>query len=152
MLVPVIVFSVWQDMGFIMATPTQSYSIGHFYPKFRGIFPRLKMMDYKKPWLKSFTAVLAFIVVSLKTLISPLQVELTPKPTLKLNSLFKFFLSVQTFSIPLLFRRAFIRASRRAESSFMGVILMSPKRLLTSFTVFVHSGLYHATILSWLSV
>lgn len=59
----------------VVASPTKSNSVRYFYSKFRSIFPRFYVMNYRKILSRDiFIAMLTNLIISCKTLIAPFNV------------------------------------------------------------------------------
>ncbi len=139
----VIYFTIRQNMDFVMATPTESNTIRNFYPKFRGIFPGLNVMDNCLILFRNIlTTVLAYFIISSKANITPLNIL----PVIKLSLWVKNRLG--SLSGTLLRGIRLIRTTSRAVFTLL-VILVNPKRFSTSFAISIKSCFLHGIMVTW---
>lgn len=130
-----VLFTVWKNMDKIVATSTKRNAITRVISKFWVISPLFRMMDNGRNFIKYLVAVLAYKIIPNQASVSPFPVKsiTTACPSKSFSS----------FSFTLLGISRFVRTISRAKTSFIGVILVAPKRFSAFLTVFIESSLSH---------
>lgn len=132
-------------MNKIMTRTAQRHAVTDCVSKLWILSPRFNMMNSNIVLGQIYATVLAKMLISFKTSISPFFIKYIVAP---LNSISEVLFCICSFCSALLTIGGFIRAVCRTKSTLVCIIRKGIKPIATSFTKFIQTMFCHGIIVS----